>query len=111
MLHVTPRYDPFSEGLVTGIQYALIGILVNHRCRVIVDDTNLNPHYLAALKNHVERLGARFEVKDFTGVPVELCIERDQARPDETRVGEDIIRGMHERWLAPLEGQAEKVNT
>lgn len=66
---------------------------------VIVDDTNLAPKHLRQLEEIAKANGARVEVVDFTHVPVEECIRRDQKRPN--YVGEKVIRKMWKRYLSP----------
>ena len=66
---------------------------------VIVDDTNLAPKHEARLRQLAKENGAGFEIIDFTKIPVEVCIERDRKR--QNYVGEKVIRGMYEQFLAP----------
>jgi hypothetical protein len=42
---------------------------------------------------------ADFEVWDLTDVPLEECIARDAARTGKARVGEEMIRCAHQRYL------------
>lgn len=64
---------------------------------VIVDDTNLHPKHELALKEIARDFGAEFEVKSFTNVPLQTCIDRDSARPNS--VGRKVITGMHRTFL------------
>ncbi|MEE2040132.1 AAA family ATPase [Nocardiopsis sp. CT-R113] len=64
---------------------------------VVVDNTHLRARALRGLAEVARRAGAEFEVWDLTDVDVEECIRRDAARPEP--VGEDVIRGMHQRFL------------
>ena len=43
---------------------------------------------------------ADFEVWDFRGVDIEVCIARDALRDGLDRVGEDVIREMHAKHIA-----------
>lgn len=100
MVHGSPRYDRKSEALITSVQYAVLCALFDRPAVcVIVDDTNLNPAHMSRLEEYAELVGAEFRVQDFTHVPLEICIGRDQARPVMQRVGETLIREMRERWL------------
>jgi predicted kinase len=64
---------------------------------VIVADTNFGKHEdrLRGIANHLKVV---FEVRDFTDVPLQTCIERDAQR--EKPVGEQVIREMHQKYLA-----------
>ena len=72
---------------------------------VIVDDTNLDPKH----ENHIRELvldytnkhnkTVEFEIKDFTDVPLDVCIARDKARPNP--VGEKVILKLYEQFLKP----------
>lgn len=64
---------------------------------VVCDDTNLPQRVMRDLAVVVQRAGAELRVQDFTGVPVEVCIERDAAR--DRPVGEEVIRRMYDRFL------------
>jgi len=67
---------------------------------VVGDRTHLDPRAAARLR--VLAPDARVVVHDLRHVDVETCIARDAARPDPlTRIGEDGIRAMWRRWIAP----------
>lgn len=76
---------------------------------VIVDDTNLAPKHETTLRNIAEDMSKsdlvvgeiKFEIKDFTDVPLETCLERDRKRPN--YVGEKVIKQMYRQFLAPKE--------
>lgn len=61
---------------------------------VISSDTNLAPKHETTLRAIATQCGAEFEVKDFTGVPVKLCIEWDATRTGKARVGANVINKM-----------------
>lgn len=74
-----------------------------HDC--LVDDTNLHLKH----ENHIREMvldfnnkngkKIEFEIKDFSGVPLEECIRRDAARLNP--VGEKVIRRFYEQFLKP----------
>jgi predicted kinase len=66
---------------------------------VLCDDTNLHSKHLARMEEIAAKHGATVEIKDFTDVPIETCIQRDLARP--RSVGERVIRQMHRQFLEP----------
>lgn len=65
---------------------------------VIVADTNFGRKHKVRLEGIARKFGAKFEIKRFD-TPIELCIERDNARPDATRVGERVIRDMFNKFV------------
>jgi predicted kinase len=92
-----------QEDLVTTAQIAAVrGLLLDDGVdTVVVDDTNLNPVHLERLAALAAECGALFQVWDLRGVDVEECVARDAVRcaRGEPYVGEDVIRGMHDRWM------------
>ena len=100
MLHGERLYTQWAEGQVTHAQRATVESLLRAHADVIVDDTNLRNKTVRDWAELAARLGAQFEVHDFTDVPLEECIRRDVSRPESDRVGEEAIRRMHARYLA-----------
>ena len=100
MLHGERLYTQWAEGQVTHAQRAMVEALLRAHADVIVDDTNLRNKTVRDWAELAARLGAQFEVHDFTDVPLEECIRRDVSRPESDRVGEEAIRRMHARYLA-----------
>jgi predicted kinase len=78
---------------------ALIALYLRDGNKVIVDDTNLAPKHEETLKQLAKECKADFEVQDFTDVPLEECIKRDQKRSN--YVGEKVIKQMYKQFLAP----------
>jgi len=64
---------------------------------VISADTNLAPRHKARLMELAKQQKAQFIVKDFTHVPLEICIQRDSQRKEP--VGKDVIMGMYNEFL------------
>jgi predicted kinase len=66
---------------------------------VISADTNFGGH-----KNRLMELAkqnnATFEVKDFSHIPVTVCIEQDSKRPEAEQVGPTVIKNMYNKYLA-----------
>jgi predicted kinase len=100
MLHGARLFTQWAEGQVTTVQRAQVEALLRARADVIVDDTNLRARTVRDWAELAARFDAGFEVHDFTDVPLEECLRRDADRPEEDRVGEDVIRRLHERYLA-----------
>jgi len=109
-----------TEKAVTAAQHAQINALLSEGYHVYVDDTNLRARHLRALRDLAAVAGAEFQVIDFTDVPLDTCIERDALRPDVAdnggrrdgaRVGEDVIRGMFDRFLKGGRNPAREIRT
>lgn len=91
------KWSGANEKFLLGVRDYIISNALNAGKHVIVDDTNLPTKHEVRLRELAKASGASFEVVDFTGVPLEECIERDRKRPN--YVGERVIRGMWEQFL------------
>jgi predicted kinase len=98
MLHGGRIGAGWAEIQVTIAQRAQVEALLRAGVDVICDDTNLRARSVRDLAELGVTAGAVVKIEDFTGVPVDVCVERDAARPDP--VGEDVIRSMYNRYLA-----------
>ncbi len=102
MLHLPWDHDNQAhEDLVTAMQDAMIGVLLDAGIDTVADDTNLRPGPADRLRALAARHDADFEVKDFTDVTPEVCAERDAGRPEAEQVGPGVIWDMWRRYLAP----------
>ena len=71
---------------------------------IIIDDINLNPRdidYIIKAVNYFNKVLTsknqyKIEFKDFTNVPLNVCIERDSKR--ENPLGEKVIRGIFNKY-------------
>ena len=69
---------------------------------IIIDDINLNPRdidYIIKAVNYFNKVlknQYKIEFKDFTNVPLNVCIERDSKR--ENPLGEKVIRGIFNKY-------------
>jgi predicted kinase len=100
MLHGERLFTQWAEGQVTRVQRVQVEVLLRTGVDVCVDDTNLRAKTVREWAELAARLGASFELHDFTDVPVDECVRRDAERAAEDRVGEEAIRRMHQRYLA-----------
>lgn len=80
----------------------LVKAFLDQGVSVACDDTNLPADAVRGLAQLARNAGAHVRVSDLTDVPVELCVLRDLDRGEQggRSVGEDVIRGMHDRYLA-----------
>jgi predicted kinase len=88
-----------NERFVLKIRDQIILQAIGEGKHVIVDDTNLNPIHEQHIRDLVKGLGV-VEIADFTHIPVEECIARDQKRTV-GRVGEKVIKDMYKKYLKP----------
>jgi len=91
-------WSKYNEKDILGIRDYIIARYLEKNYDVVVDDTNLAPKHEESLRALAFDLNAKFEIKDFTGVPLEECIKRDQKRPN--YVGEKVIKTMYNSFLA-----------
>lgn len=93
------KWTPRREQQVIQARDALLRRFLQEGCCVIVDETLLNPK----VEEHLRRLCAEFSVKvdlkDFTDVDIDVCIERDIHRGSRavgagviTRLAADFLR-------------------
>lgn len=75
---------------------------------IIIDNTNLNPNTLAKLQILGHNLGYQIEIKDFTDVPLGVCLERNMLRG--FTVPDSVIREMHAKFLAPTKSKCVSCN-
>jgi predicted kinase len=86
-----------TERQVTTAGHAAIGRLLAAGVDVACDDTNLRQRTVRDLAALARANGADVEIRDLSNVGVEECLRRDSLR--ERTVGEQVIRGMHHRYL------------
>ncbi len=105
MLHGGLLGVGWAEQQVTVAQRAQVRSLLAAGVSVICDDTNLRARVVRELAEIAVQAGASVVVRDFFDVPVAECVARDAARPEPERVGEDVIVGMYQRYLAARGGR------
>lgn len=96
MMHGGRLGTQAQEAQVTIAQHAAVAALLSAG-DVVVDDTNLHPEHVAALRRLAKRARADFRVWDMRDVPVGVCIARDRGRPDHLQVGEQVVLEMAAR--------------
>jgi predicted kinase len=93
------KWSKNNEKFVLAVRESLIGMALQRGLHVVVDDTNFAPSHEEKLRQLAKLFKAEFRIRDFSHVPVETCIERDQKR--QNYVGEKVIRAMYNKYLAP----------
>jgi predicted kinase len=91
------KWSKNNEKGVVSAERALVGLFISNGFSVIVDDTNLSEKTSDMWDDIASELGVKFEVVDFTNVPIDECIKRDQKRAN--YVGEKVIRRMAREHL------------
>jgi hypothetical protein len=105
MLYGKPVLDAEGETAVTIAQHGAVDRALAAGMNVIVDDTNFFARSVRSLMKIAYKNGAEVEFKDFTDVPLEECLRRDDLRRQAGQsnlsgaVGEKVIRGMHDRYI------------
>ena len=107
MLGCFPVGTKEQENLVSSIQDAVIVKAVNNGYDVIVHDTNLNQKSPKRIMRLFDG-DVRFEVADFTDIPVEECLRRDALR--DAPVGPAVIKQMARQLSKPWRLTAEFMN-
>lgn len=92
------QWSQRREKTVRKVEQTLAELFLSQGHNVVVDDTNLVPSTMFSWQQFAQEHGAEFEVKDFTGVPLDECLKRNEGRPN--RVDSSVIRGMYRQYLA-----------
>jgi predicted kinase len=90
------KWSKHNEQFILKVRNSLILAALEEGCHVIVDDTNLHSKHEQHIRDLVKGLAA-IEVRDFTDVPLETCLERDRKR--QNYVGEKVITSMYRQFL------------
>jgi predicted kinase len=90
------KFSSSNEKFILKIRDSLILMALDDGKHVIIDDTNLHPKHTERIKELINGK-ARLVIKDFTDVPLDVCIERDLKRTNS--VGEKVIRSMYNKFL------------
>lgn len=89
-------YEPgVTEDRILAARDVLITGLMRRGLSVVVDDTNLRAYHVKKLAKLAHEAQWDWHVRDFTDVPVDICIERDATR----RVKGDPIGGMRNGYV------------
>ena len=92
---------PSRENLVTQIEQHTLLSSLQSGYNVVLDATNFNSKVSKWLENVTKQLSKKYEVevqiKDFSDVDVDVCIERDKKRPN--GVGAKVIKQMAEKYM------------
>ena len=97
---------PTREKYITACKGTILINAINFKFdTIIIDEMNLNPKENRYLKEVVSMMNDTFkdnndkyiiEIKDFTNIPLDVCIKRDSKR--ENPIGENVIRGIFNKY-------------
>lgn len=90
-------FDENDTKYIDSARELLIESFLEKGMSVIVDNMNLSPKHELRYRQMAEKYKIIFEIKDFTGVPLQICIDRDKRR--ENPVGEKTIRKMYKQFI------------
>jgi len=98
------KWSKSNEAFILNLRdHIILTSLFIHRTNVIVDDTNLHPKHIEHIRKLVGESDKNsemvVEVKDFTDVPLGVCVERDSHRAKP--VGAEVILRMWEEFIKP----------
>jgi len=87
-------FDPTVEKVLRKLRFSLIRLCAESGKDVIVDNLNLSNKLIRGYQNLARELGIAFSVKDFSHIPIDVCIQRDSNR--EFSIGGNEIRKLQE---------------
>jgi predicted kinase len=104
MLHADRFEGRRTEDITRDTKNLLVDAYMKRVIPIIIsDDTNFSKSAEDKFRELALNNGYEFKIKDFTHVPVETCIKNDLKRL--ASVGEQVIRKMHKKYLAPPQVQ------
>lgn len=93
------KWSRQNEKFILTVRDAIVSLALDEGFSVICTDTNLSEKHEVRLREIADKYGVDLEIKDFTDIPIETCIERDLQRS--SSVGEKVIRDMYNQFLKP----------
>lgn len=94
------RYIPkVTEQRIVATRNAAILAMLHRGFDVVSDDSNITHRIVRDLARVAHKVGAGWEIHDFTHVPLEECLRRDAERDEP--VGEETIRKLHGQLMRP----------
>lgn len=99
-LSVCPEgWSKKKEKKVVETETAIVESAMKDGIDIIIDNTHFAKVHENRYRALAEQHGYEFEIVDFTHVPLEECIRRDNARAN--GVGESVIKDMWRRYVRP----------
>lgn len=86
-----------KEHLISDTLRSMAVRLLGEGREVVIDATNLRDKYVREWARVAHGRGHRFDIGDFRGTALQVCLERNAQR--ERPVPEEVIRDMHQRFV------------
>lgn len=102
-------WSPSNEKHIIAARDMLVNYWLTRGFNVIVDDTNLPSKHEETLTQIAQNHQVMFEIKDFTSVPLLVCLERNLGRL--RQVSPRIIKTMHNTFIKPKKHVAQYQKT
>lgn len=101
MIHVNAQAaTQDTETVITKAAADLVRAFLRSGLDVVVDDTNLRQRTARNWATLAAITGTELVVKDFTDVPVETCLARNEARDGDARIPSAVVKTMHAKYIA-----------
>ncbi|WP_284984281.1 AAA family ATPase [Arthrobacter sp. efr-133-TYG-118] len=101
MIHINAQSaTQDTENVITKTASDLVRAFLRNGLDVVVDDTNLRQRTARNWATLAAITGAELVVKDFTDVPLETCLTRNEARTGDGRIPSGVIETMHAKYIA-----------
>jgi predicted kinase len=100
-LAVGSVYEDGDEGVVMAVRDTAIRGYLRKGYHVICADTNLDSQTKRYLRSIADKESAEFALKDFTHVPLEVCLARNTTRHvlGDFKVPHEAIENMHSKFI------------
>lgn len=99
------KWSKSNEKFILEMRDFMVRSALKQGHSIIVDDTNLDDSHIKTMNGIALEFGREnntvvaVEIKDFTDVPLEVCLARDAQRPNP--VGRKVILGMYKKFIQP----------
>lgn len=99
MLHDGWFQPGVTETWVILVRNSVICSLLEAGIDVICDDTNLPRKAVSEFRDLATHANAQLSFHDFREIPLQMCLDRNASRTDKAPIPEEVIRGMHDRYI------------
>ncbi len=98
MMHIS-THSKGKENEVLAVRDFIIEQSLSIGKDVLIDDTNFASKHLTRIEEIAAKFNAIVEIKSFTHVPLETCLDQNLKRPHPVR--EKVIRQMYNQYVKP----------
>lgn len=93
-------YTPEMEHLVKHIEITILHYFLERKEKVVIDNTSVTSRSRKRYVHEAQRMNKKIGCI-FIDAPVQLCLERNKARPDKEQIPENVISDLHARHELP----------